>query len=589
MAKWKKWSVWAMAGLLSVTAGFSAAGQETETETELMMPETETETELVLPETGRGTLPGELSPREELAELINQQEFPGGAAWRALGEELGISGMAENIKTGGIDTSLKLFLTEDTMSQMGIDDPAEGSYGELSFRYSPVSNNWELEGGLTLLGMKLMDASLYGDRDMLAATVPLLWDGSAAIRSGSLLDQYQGSALSQYLGQFPLPRDIDLTFVPGEAGTLSDIGALWAGWKEEFQEAAENAVEDIQVEKFQEGEREIYEICFLSEDLEDCYLEFWDAYLDGLEQTQLVPRAEITQIREGLLRASTLRTFDTMGEKILEGRIEAEGGAIQEITLKVNVQEGDGNDGYRYDDSSGYDYDYDYGHEYSNEEETEYGHGTDDGYDQVASIPVSLNINAQLENNYMEVSLAVCENEEETEMSRIRVRSSSGETSAMDTMELYFRENQGSNFFPIYRQECYFDRETGRFQVEHIVTDEYGDTIGFAIDSSFSQVIPGESFVCTVNRAGIGTGYESLEMGLELRLNTGETVVEPPENPLMILEMSQEDASRWLDELNGNWTQMNELFGGSISSPEDWEEGLEYGTGYEMEYGTEFS
>lgn len=115
MKIWKRWSVWTAAAILSGTLVFPAAAQEQ----------------------------AEPEPKEELAQLLDGLRVPGSAAERALREELGLSELARNIKEKGIDASVKMFLTEDTMREMGlIQEGPEDNYGELYFQYSSAQKRW---------------------------------------------------------------------------------------------------------------------------------------------------------------------------------------------------------------------------------------------------------------------------------------------------------------------------------------------------------------------------------------------------------------------------------------------------------------
>lgn len=69
---------------------------------------------------------------------------------------------------------------------------------------------------------KFLDFSLYGDEDQLAVSIPQFYDGALAIRSGSLLKQYENSWLEGIL-QAPLEKDISLSFIPGFGEQTEDF------------------------------------------------------------------------------------------------------------------------------------------------------------------------------------------------------------------------------------------------------------------------------------------------------------------------------------------------------------------------------
>lgn len=556
MNSWKRWNVWAAAGILSLAGAFTASAQEPESEAETeamvwMEPETETEAMAWME-----PAPGEMSPIEELADIFKNQEFPGGTASAALGETLGISSLADSIESKGVSASLRLYLGEE-ITGLPNTGHSLNEFANLNFQYSPIENAWSLGGGLSLLGQELVSASLFADEDALALSIPELFEGTIGVRSGSLFEQYQDSALSYLAGELPLPQDIDLFFVPGEEEIVSEIGEDWQDWADELKKTAEDTIEDIQVEKAEEGDEDIYTVCFLTEDLEDCYLEFVDAYLDGMERMKIISKREATELRGELFTVDTLMAFDALDEEFVNGTIRVRDGAIKEIYLEVSLQgEEEGQNSW--------------------EPESEL---YPEGYQGVVNMPEDLIFRAEIENGRMDAQVSLREAQYEKAVAEIKVRSSAGADSAMDTWEVSFSYDPRGRYNTISRAETYFDRKTGKYETRCMFQDEYGTFAGGGMEYTFSQIVPGESFLCTLESADFQVEYETIDvtMGMELSVDTSGPAVEKPENTRMIMEMSQTELFDLLDEVDMNAEILDELFsfGSSSSADQEYEDETE--------------
>src|SRR5699024_6940506 len=119
----------------------------------------------------------------------------------------------------------------------------------------------------------------------------------------SLLQQYRGSALSQMLGELPLTQDIELAFVPGEEGFWQEYAAGGRDLIEKYREAIDDLAADLQVEKAENRDMDVYTVVLPTEALEDFYLYMAKAHLDEMEKLHLVSGCEAEEYREELLGA----------------------------------------------------------------------------------------------------------------------------------------------------------------------------------------------------------------------------------------------------------------------------------------------
>lgn len=521
MKIWKRWSVWTAAVILSGTLVFPAAAQEQ----------------------------ADPEPKEELAQLLDGLRVPGSAAEKALREELGLSELARNIKEKGIDASVKMFLTEDTMREMGlIQEGPEDNYGELYFQYSSAQKRWLFGGGLTLSGEGLVDFSLYGDEYILGLAIPQLYEGTAAIRSGSFLDQYQDSALSELLGEVTLPQDIQMAFVPGEESIVSDLIQEYQGWQGKIENAGKGLAEDLQVTKSVDGDQDVYELVLRSEDLEDFYRELMEIYLEGMESLSLLTESDIEEFRQEALGDVLAESFGSSEDDFLTGYVKARDGAAVEMYFEMHDMDRtpQGDEGW----------------------ETEETFGTASGENTVTEAETIGFLIEMPDSNRMDISVTVGDRE----AARVEIRSLSDGDSASDTIWIYTREEEAEEFWPSCQVVDYFSRQTGEYSRGFTFWNEGGDTMYMDAGCVFSEVVPGESFRCTVESAAAQMYGDSLGAGMELRVKAGDTQVAPPDVLRMPMEMSRGGLSGWFTEIGVNAEALQALLEGDSSSGQEYEE-----------------
>ena len=115
------------------------------------------------------------------------------------------------------------FLTEDALETAELGGKPEDHKLELRFQNNVSRTAGTCREDLRLKKGSWLISPCMRIRTSLTFSFPQLYAGAVGIRSGSLLQQYRGSALSQMLGELPLTQDIELAFVPGEEGFWQEI------------------------------------------------------------------------------------------------------------------------------------------------------------------------------------------------------------------------------------------------------------------------------------------------------------------------------------------------------------------------------
>ena len=154
-------------------------------------------------------------PGEELEEILETQMEQGEKS--LLSKTLGLDELQENMEEEGFSVQTKFGVSRETWELLGVEAPtSEDGYLQMNLRAAEDAERWQFDlEAATDENTKFLTLSLYADEDQLAVSIPQFYDGALAIRSGSLLQQYNGSWLEQMLDQ-PLEEDVDLSFVPGE-------------------------------------------------------------------------------------------------------------------------------------------------------------------------------------------------------------------------------------------------------------------------------------------------------------------------------------------------------------------------------------
>ena len=218
-------------------------------------------------------------PGEELEEILETQMEQGEKS--LLSKTLGLDELQENMEEDGFSVQTKFGVSRETWELLGVEAPtSEDGYLQMNLRAAEDAERWQFDlEAATDENTKFLTLSLYADEDQLAVSIPQFYDGALAIRSGSLLQQYNGSWLEQMLDQ-PLEEDVDLSFVPGEQE------------EDETQEddSWELVKDAARVEKSEQGDETVYSVIVPTE----TFLEFCQEQYETLIE-QLSGVATVTE------------------------------------------------------------------------------------------------------------------------------------------------------------------------------------------------------------------------------------------------------------------------------------------------------
>ena len=145
-------------------------------------------------------------PGEELEEILETQMEQGEKS--LLSKTLGLDELQENMEEEGFSVQTKFGVSRETWELLGVEAPtSEDGYLQMNLRAAEDAERWQFDlEAATDENTKFLTLSLYADEDQLAVSIPQFYDGALAIRSGSLLQQYNGSWLEQMLDQ-PLEEE----------------------------------------------------------------------------------------------------------------------------------------------------------------------------------------------------------------------------------------------------------------------------------------------------------------------------------------------------------------------------------------------
>ena len=154
---------------------------------------------------------------------------------------------------------------------------------------------------------------------------------------------------------------------------------------EKYREAIDDLAADLQVEKAENRDMDVYTVVLPTEALEDFYLYMAKAHLDEMEKLHLVSGCEAGRIPGRTARGKGIRDVRRNGRgNCKRADPGPEDGVIQDISLEIQLEEG-----------------------------------------------VSLLLNGSLQNTSLELEASLRAGEEEIELGNVRIRSASGKDSAI--------------------------------------------------------------------------------------------------------------------------------------------------------------
>ena len=535
-------------------------------------------------------------PGEELEEILETQMEQGEKS--LLSKTLGLDELQENMEEDGFSVQTKFGVSRETWELLGVEAPtSEDGYLQMNLRAAEDAERWQFDlEAATDKNTKFLTLSLYADEDQLAVSIPQFYDGALAIRSGSLLQQYNGSWLEQMLDQ-PLEEDVDLSFVPGEQE------------EDETQEddSWELVKDAARVEKSEQGDETVYSVIVPTETFLDFCQEQYETLIEQLSGVATVteygdPNEFFACLKNAMEEELTLDFYTRHGfvtNVALEATIDT---AEFEEYRKELREEGapDGPTASFWVSVPGFHT------EVGGMQEDTAGQNTDAASDIIGGADGSTDIylgstgviteklsfaftDPENPNAGFESSLKFENGEKKitVELSGERKQTKNTETY---TLHLTQSDDDGINFDEDFYNVS-FNAETG----EYDGVLNFGEEVGMiGLDAAFTEIKAGESFDLRVDGLTIAdeTGAGSINGTVSVQASPGE--LKAPENEKMFFELTEAQLLNLVMEIQGKGTAWQEKFMPEQSETEDALYGKDYAYGEhetgeeeETDYGTD--
>lgn len=520
-------------------------------------------------------------PVDELQDIFEKQEEMDSGS--LLDETLGLSELSEAIAENGLNFRIKSGLTEGTAETLDIDEGIpEDAYLSLGLQIDPIQEAWALAAGIGDGEKSILDLTLYGDEGQLAATVPQLFMGALALSAGNLKEQYAQSALAEILGEAENIPDIDMSFYPQDGG-LEDASGPFGEMERKIEEKAEDLEAKAQVEKREDGDAVIYDMTIKTEDIMELYsiiLKEYISLFDHLgmvisidEQTTYENEVDemIEQLGSVLDDALTME-FITRDGLLEEIRYElyCDTTALDEAQeIMTEVVEEELSPAGNAEDAVGAEEDA------ANEEGSVVLIG-DDGPTAVfggaviggAEDSVDIDIEAEPFQGYISYDIIFHNPENPGEGFSVDMRIKDTDDQETGTFYMdWVRRDEGS----VQTYTCFidvtedgetvysdtpftasFDAETGDLDAAldmNTVNDDGSSSVAVELDSTFSQIEKGKSFVWTIDSLTLEADGEGMGVTSEISLSAEPGDLPVPESVKDILAMTEEELQSLAQEV----------------------------------------
>lgn len=229
------------------------------------------------------------APLDELNEILeNQAELQGDSL---MEQTLGLSDLGDAIGDDGLNFHLKVQLDEATAALLS-EEAGPLADGAFSFglQVDEELEKWLVGLGLGTEAEPLLEASLYGDAQQLALSLPQFYTGALALGAGNLKEQLANSDLAVILGmaeedlqQMP---DINMTFWPSDA-LLDAAGNTMELQADLAESLADNLEANAQVEKTEVYGGTVYSITVQMDDVIELYRAFYTSFFSVFTDSTL--------------------------------------------------------------------------------------------------------------------------------------------------------------------------------------------------------------------------------------------------------------------------------------------------------------
>ncbi|MCD7841403.1 MAG: hypothetical protein LUG56_02925 [Lachnospiraceae bacterium] len=535
-------------------------------------------------------VPTAASAQDDVTEELNQileTQFSAEAE-SVLGDYLGLDALQEAFAANGMQIQAQLGLTEEAGALLEGTLP-EDTYLSFGFQQDPNAKQWLLSFGAGLEEESLLDMSLYGDEEILALSLPQFYSGALGLRAGSFLEQYNASALKEYLGLGDLGiDDFEMSFYPEDTWAEAEEGSLEAELSDTVQQAVDEFMESgFSISKAEEGDGVTYTAVIETDAVLDLYEVIWDEYLDILDEMGI-----LDLYMAGL--ASSYSTEDMDLEEVMEAALDeisammgeegimtfyVQDGLLQSITYQFDIYEeevyaelndssadaedsseltgselmAEGDDIAAPEEAEGVG---------TSAEETEAASGTEE--------PVGFMIFSYILDDPAHPDDAFtlqfyAEGYDTGNVGTIRIRKQTEQTDTVTEATISVTVEEDDEV--MYDADVYrisFDSATGELDMTAGVTDpDSGEIAGLKMTSVFHDVVPGSSFGWTLEELSIVSEDESIGLTGELSVQADPGTIEASDTA-MIFEADEDEinniimeiymnAMTWAEEVQSAW------------------------------------
>lgn len=551
------------------------------------------------------------APTDELNDILEkQQELAGDSL---LEETLGLSELGEAIGENGLQLRVKAGLDADTFDKMReesgyTEDEAQflkDSSFVLNVQVDKELEKWLVQAGLGSDAESILDASLYGDAEQLALSLPQLFSGALSLKAGDLKEQLLNSELGTILGiteedasQMP---SMDMSFYPD--------GDLFGDLLECLEEDAEQINESMQVEKTEDGDVTTYAATVDTSDVMELYRTIFDKEFSIFTDSPLASMTEedlsdldvqLDQMISGM--ESAIGDTVTMNFEVRDGLVEKisyelyldtaeleqalDSTEMTELVEEVAAEAGNAADAVQNVE----------GDVETALTEAESAANESEAETQAQSDSISVQSEtAQPDTSESDVTADSFRGTASYEVTYVdpaqpskgiefhmdMTDEDSGETIALQMN--YETETEGTKETVSYFMELLengetlysgtpftasFDASTGDLDAIFAVADD-DSSVELKLDSTFTEIEKGQSFVWTIDELSLAADGEKVGMNAEVKVNADPGAFEAPAEQRVLLELTQgglldlvneitENAQAWAEKYEQPYTEETE-------------------------------
>ncbi|MDO4344658.1 MAG: hypothetical protein Q4C50_07635 [Eubacteriales bacterium] len=475
-------------------------------------------------------------PLDELNEILAKQEQSEQTS--LLQETLGFSDDEGAGEEKGLQFKLNLGIPKETASIMELENVFEnGCDLYFGMQVDPTSEKWTLDAGASSEEGSVLDINLYGNAQKLALTIPQFFTGAVSLYAGNIKEQFEKSAFPEIFeieDTSSIP-DIDIpTFYP-HVEDMENLNSQ--NNADEIEELLTKIIENAKIEKVEDGDAVVYELTCKTEDVMNVYREIFDKNLSWLTKSGLLQLSDnpdfdgdldqMIDEMQSMFGEEVEVSFVTKDELLLQVKFDLDVDNSDFVVSQETESEADG----------------------KSEASSDTIITADEEFKGTVTYEFTF-IDPENPNEGFDFNLDVTDlNDQEMMTAQMAYRVTREGNKENTTIDMTILE-EGK---PVYTGQMFsmtFDADTGDLDVTIAVQDENaGDTAEIMLDSTFSDIVSGESFVWTVDELSIDDGSEKVSFDAELSFSNVCGEITDPEDEREVLALSQEDAMTLISEI----------------------------------------